>query len=334
MKNSRVFEVLIMMILAGSALADQKKREETGVPHKLSTYQQGLAFLRTNKIADAKVAFEDYIATDPSPQRLYDVANAYADYKQWARAAQYFEQVTKQLPASHQAWIELGLSHFEDKKIDPALEALKTAVTNAKKNARPYVVLANVYEKLGNRYEARIVYQDMIKQKIETAFAFSRLCHSFAVESYFDEALKNCNKALELDPKDMNSLVTLGKMLVDKGSKGEGMFKLAKAIALFPKEAMAYRVRGQIYLNDGNHTLARKDLGRALALDPKDGESAVGLGVALFESGLYDQALIAFTEAAHIDRKYLQEFSRRQRMLSIKREVQAASKFNDRLSQL
>ena len=299
-----------------------------------SKLDQGSKLLREHRMAEAKVIFEDYITEKPSPQRLYDVAKAYEKVSEWGQATQYHQQVLKQRPKSAQAWTELALAHYENKKTDDAIDALRSALSFSGKNGRSYIVLANIYEKLGNRYEARIIYGDMLKKKIEPAFASSRLCHLFAIESYFDEALKHCRQAVDRDPKDMNSLVTYGQVLVDKGEKSKGLFELARAAARFKNEAMPFRVRGMIYLEDGNFALARKDLGTAVGLDPLDSESAVNLGHAFFEAGLYDQALIAYTEAARLDKRYTIELSKRSRMLSIKKETTAFEKYKERLSQL
>jgi len=330
-KNRRIpleilFSLVVIVIgLSGSLTTTQATENK---------YQEGLRLLRTNQPEKARVQFEDYISEKPSAQRLFDVGKAYAKYGNWQKAAQYYEQVTKQLPNSAQAWVELGLAQYENKKTDDALDALTTAKRLARKDSRPYIVLANIYEKIRNYYEARVVYQDMLKLKIENAFAASRLCHLFSIESYYDEALKFCKTAVDLDPNDMNASVTLGKTLVDKGRRQEGLFQLARAATHFKNEAMPYRVRGMIYLADGNYTMARKDLGVALGLDANDAESAGGLGQAFFESGLYDQALVAYTEAAHLDKKMINELARRARMLSIKRETKAYAMYNERLNQL
>jgi tetratricopeptide (TPR) repeat protein len=88
----------------------------------------------------------------------------------------------------------------------------------------------------------------------------------------YAEAIKDFNKAIELNPEDANAYFNRGGAYRDTGNYGQAVKDFTRAIELSPKDADAYDNRGIAYDLKGEYAQALKDYNRSIELNP---ESAI-----------------------------------------------------------
>jgi serine/threonine protein kinase/Flp pilus assembly protein TadD len=112
-----------------------------------------------------------------------------------------------------------------------------------------------------------------------------------------DEAIAECRRAIELDPKLALAHNSLGGALVALGKLEEAVAECRKAIELDPKLALAHNNLGIALAGQGKLDEAVAEYRNALALDPKCAEAHNNLGIALAGQGKLDEAIAAYRQA-------------------------------------
>jgi tetratricopeptide (TPR) repeat protein len=97
-----------------------------------------------------------------------------------------------------------------------------------------------------------------------------------------DQAISDCNKAIELDPECAEAYNSRGIAYVKKDNIDQAIADYNKAIALVPEYAEAYNNRGAPYLKKGNFDQALADCNKAIELNPR------------YASAYYNRALVYF----------------------------------------
>ena len=105
------------------------------------------------------------------------------------------------------------------------------------------------------------------------------------------EALSCCDKALELNPRNVNAWIVeaLCYELLEKWQ--EAIYSCDKAIELDLKNTAAWRRKGGAISRSGRHEEALTCYDRALEINPKDWASLNEKGLALYHLGRYEEAL-------------------------------------------
>jgi len=119
----------------------------------------------------------------------------------------------------------------------------------------------------------------------------------------YDEAIKDCTKAIELNPKYAKAYYFRGRAYYDKGLYDEAIEDYNKTIKLNPKHADAYWCRGLAYDKKGLHNEAIKDYTKAnniyknyKAESLLTGEGLFNKGLSYYKEGDYYKAKITFVE--------------------------------------
>jgi tetratricopeptide (TPR) repeat protein len=91
-----------------------------------------------------------------------------------------------------------------------------------------------------------------------------------------DDAIRDYDQAIAINPKDFNAFNSRGKAWVAKGDRGAAMAdsnaiaNFTQAIRLNPSYVEAYDNRGRTYEVIGCHTDAIADFRKAQSIDPAD----------------------------------------------------------------
>ncbi len=83
-------------------------------------------------------------------------------------------------------------------------------------------------------------------------------------------AAASFKKALELDPKNIVSVIGMGDIALRQGLFGDAISHLKKAAKLAPKSSRVFTLLGEAYLNSGNNAVAADNFKKALQLDPEN----------------------------------------------------------------
>ncbi len=192
--------------------------------------------------------------------------------------------------------------------------------------------LADAYEKMGAREEAKAVYSailDLREQEVNALFLRGRL---YLEDGQLDLALADFNKTVELDKDGYDLRIEIAGLLSEKGYHEDGLHYLQKFLADNEKKLSDYD-KGRIYYYMGDFEKAKVSLESAKAEESDNiilllgksyeqlgdynyatsvyknyleehPESAVifnQLGLCKMKSGEYEEALSAFRSAANVE---------------------------------
>ncbi len=114
----------------------------------------------------------------------------------------------------------------------------------------------------------------------------------FTVDS--DQALAECNKALQIDPKSTEAYSVRGHSWAFKYEYRKAIADLDKALAINPKLAEAYSYRGDAWRGLDDFDKALADCDKALVLDPKLAEAYFTRGMVFTLKHDHDKAITEF----------------------------------------
>jgi len=103
---------------------------------------------------------------------------------------------------------------------------------------------------------------------------FALMCLDALSRGAPNEAVGNCNLALDLDSNNVTLLNLRGNVQTLAGRPQKALTDFSRAIVLAPTNPEAYRYRANVYFTLKRDALALKDYDRAVALDP---DNAIGL---------------------------------------------------------
>jgi tetratricopeptide (TPR) repeat protein len=117
------------------------------------------------------------------------------------------------------------------------------------------------------------------------AFSQNQQAHELMVEGEalfsqgkHDDAIKNYQKALQLDPKLYEAALFCGDVFTHKGDFAQAEMWYQKAIAIDPNRETAYRYSATPLMRQGKKDLARERYIEAFISEPYSRYTAVGLG--------------------------------------------------------
>jgi Flp pilus assembly protein TadD len=116
-------------------------------------------------------------------------------------------------------------------------------------------------------------------------------------EYYFELAIADFCKAIELDPGLILAYVGRGTVYLKLGNFDWAIADFDEAIALGSRDASVYNYRGVAWGNKKNYNKAIADFERAMALDPEDPNSYNNRGAAYFNTGRFDKAIADYRYA-------------------------------------
>jgi len=119
-----------------------------------------------------------------------------------------------------------------------------------------------------------------------------------------EEAIKEYDKALAIDPNFKEAHYNKGAALYLLGRHEEAIKEYDKALAIDPNFKEAHNNKGYVLDNLGRHEEAIKELDKALAIDPNFKEAHNGKGYALYHLGRYEEAIKEYDKALAIDPDY------------------------------
>lgn len=129
---------------------------------------------------------------------------------------------------------------------------------------------------------------------------FRQLGDNLSQEGDLPGSLQAFHRAVELDPKDYESQVSLGAAFVAAGRPYDAERCWVAAAQLRPKEADPHFLLASLYDTYRNKSSTIAPLQKVTQLNPRHAEAWYRLGVALEDLHQYDQALPALEKAANL----------------------------------
>jgi tetratricopeptide (TPR) repeat protein len=168
--------------------------------------------------------------------------------------------------------IKQGISMLRDGKVQESLDLFTRAQRLDPNSPRPHYYIASALERLGAADSALV-----------------------------DSALFEYSTAIKLNPKYVEALTGLGRLLRKMGKKTEGTAKLEEGVRYNPKDPAALYALGQAYLEDKRYDDAEKIFRKGTLLKQGRALFLAGTALALEGKGDLKQAEELFIRARETD---------------------------------
>jgi tetratricopeptide (TPR) repeat protein len=143
-------------------------------------------------------------------------------------------------------------------------------------------------------------------------------------------AVRQLNRALQLDPKATAALVIRGRCLSSIGDHDSALDDFNEVIRRYPRTPNIYRDRGGIFFNKSRYVQAIEDFDRALALEPTDNLCLQMRGTAHLRMRNFDQAIADFARAQKAEPKSALSLRNLGATYYVKGDVRSAINYFDR----
>jgi adenylate cyclase len=204
------------------------------------------------------------------------------------KAIEYFEKVIEKVPGSAQAYAGLASCHiglgFRDflppKSAFPkAKESVLKAIELDKTLSEAHVSLGLIKTMFDWDWEgAEREFKQAIELNSNYAPAYSGYSYYFTAIGRLDEAITECEKAIELDPLSPVLNDPLNIALLRAGRLEQAKEQLKKLIAMEPNYSHAWWVLGQTYISESRYEEGISKIEKALDLSKNNALILSGLG--------------------------------------------------------
>jgi tetratricopeptide (TPR) repeat protein len=117
----------------------------------------------------------------------------------------------------------------------------------------------------------------------------------------YDQAIADYNKAIEINPRYINSYRNRGLIYRARGQYDRAIADYSKAIEIDPGFHKAYNNRGNIYTIKGEYDRAIADYTKAIEINPRFDKAYSNRGIVFTIKGEYDRAVDDYTKAVEIN---------------------------------
>jgi protein O-mannosyl-transferase len=188
------------------------------------------------------------------------------------------------------------ISYWKDSK---TLFSHAMAVTQRNWIASAY--LAAELQDRGELHEAIAMCKESLQMNPYRSDVQCKLAEMFLQLRQFDDARAQFQKAVELDPDDIESRQGLGATLQDMGHLDEAMAQFNQVLRIDPDYADAYSNLGNCYGIQGHFDDAIRCFEQAVKLKPKSAANHHELGVGFAHAKRWDEAVAQFQLATQLD---------------------------------
>jgi tetratricopeptide (TPR) repeat protein len=226
------------------------------------------------------------------------------EYDQKQRAADCFQEVLKKDPRNYMALVNHGYVQQTLGQKEIALDCFERAYQELAREESAgqelFLPLGRLYAELGNHEQAIPVFERWQNHpESEKEFILFRLLGQSYLESGRpDEAIKACQRALQLFPQDSISLSTLGLLYVEQGEGSDvGLSLCNKALALDNFNPDHWYRLSRALLHIGHYAEALEAIRQCLQLRRNHIEGILQLGQIHQALGRTNQAKRCFLQA-------------------------------------
>lgn len=231
------------------------------------------------------------------------LAIAYSELKDYKQMLKIIDLVVGQKPEEPEALNIKAMALMKLNKEREAMDLVKHALELNPRYEPAYHTAAEYYDKKSNRYELKLLYQDMIKNIGERAEYVSQLCQIATLDGQHDQAIYNCNRGVSLDPSRESNYVYLGIVYKDqeKWKSAEGYLK--RATIKFPSSEFTNYSYANYLFERKNFIEANKYFEKAIRADVNSARSLIGLGLTSIEINKASRGYEAFKKACTLKQK-------------------------------
>ncbi|PYQ17315.1 MAG: hypothetical protein DMF80_01235 [Acidobacteria bacterium] len=297
----RLAELNVQAGAPDAAIEDLGKllQSRPGVAHAYELL--GAAYMKKDdpvRAAEAYQKFQQLVpAGDPRPPFYLGVALRAQGKRAEARKA--LEQSLAVAPGAADPLNLLVEMAFEDKQPDLALAIARKQAQAIPDSPAVQSVLARVLQRRGDLPAAEAAQRRAVEldpRRVQSHLDLSRL---LVATGRLDQALDETSKALQIDPKSAEAWLVQGQVQERKGNVAKAQEAFKKALDIDPRYAPAANNLAWVYSEHGGNAdeaLRLAQLAKQVA--PDDAHVSDTLGWLLYKRGVYQQAINLLKESA------------------------------------
>ena len=168
------------------------------------------------------------------------------------------------------------------------------------RNATAHNNLGRLLADQGRYDEAIRQLQKALEIDPDLAVAHGNLGYALADRGQVDEAIAEFQTAMKIDPDDATTHYNLGLVLADRGQLDEAIAHFRKALEINPDYVKVHGNLGLALAHRGQVDEAIAEYRKALELDPDGVRVHNDLGLVLAQRGQVDEAIIQFRKALEL----------------------------------
>ncbi len=238
-------------------------------------YARGRGLLAEKKFGEAKDVLENVVKRAPQLDAAW--ANLEVTYRELGNYAQGLRAIQTAIrlnPKYFRHQVYLGLFLYKFGEDDGSIAACRKALELKPNSRMAWNGLGTTYLKVGRLTEAAAAFVESLKLE-EDATSYSNLGTSHYFQGQFEDAVKNYERATELDPKDADHWGNLGDALtmLKRGSDAHTAYLRAAEAARaeaqrVPSDPRAHLMLGLYCARARDKDCAFKEGGRAALMQP------------------------------------------------------------------
>jgi tetratricopeptide (TPR) repeat protein len=144
------------------------------------------------------------------------------------------------------------------------------------------------------------LWTDTLAKNPDCGIGHNNLGKALYQKGQVDEAMAQCQRALEIDPNYAAAHINLGLALFQKGQLDEAVAQFQKALEINPNDAAAHYNLGNALFQKGQVDEAVAQYQKALEIDPNSFATHYNLGGALFQKEQLVEAIAQFQEVLRL----------------------------------
>jgi len=196
-------------------------------------------------------------------------------------------------------WYQIGLDHLDESDYKKALEAFNKCVSLDSNNADAWYQIGLVHFDKGE-YETSL---KAFKKCVSLDPKNEDACNQIGKFHTYTEALKEFDKALEINNKDARWWYQTGLVLFDTGDYKKALEAFKKCVSLDSNNADAWYQIGLVHFDEGEYEKYLKAFNECKRLDSNKADAWYQIGLVHLDKNDYKKALDAFNECKRLDSK-------------------------------
>jgi len=234
-------------------------------------------------------------------------ANAYYDKKEFELAIADYTKLIQSSPADVLALLERASAYIGKGATDLAFADYARVIEINPKLASPYVQRGDLYVKLGDIDRAITDYKLalQINSRGVHVIGHAHVCLGVAyrLKGKLDDALAECNRALDLDEDDWRGLICRGETFEDQGDFERALTDFTRVAWLKPNEARPHLDLAHVYRHQGQFDRELSELGSVIERDARNPSHYFLRSVTRFRLGQLHEALDDLDRSYELDPK-------------------------------
>jgi len=211
----------------------------------------------------------------------------YAQKEKYKEAVIEYKNAVKAGPTDAALRFKLAKAALEARDFPTAFQELQKAVELDPNNYEAQTRLGEIYVAAGKTEEAGQIADNLVKGRPQDPAGYILKSGLAARAGKVDEAIAQLKKAVELDPKAIRPILTVGNLYLLKRDRKSAMEWYDKALAAAPNAPEVHVARGNLFFATGERDEGEKEYRKAIELS-KEKEN---LRIALAEHYLYQGRL-------------------------------------------